>query len=493
MEWVNLFPRAKLHHLTNSASDHSPLLLRLERRVSKKKMKKLFKFESMWLKEHQCEEIVQNAWSDGVMVQSEFVLVSCINHCRMRLEAWNKNVFGHVGRKINELQKHLEWLELQPASLGNIQDMRNTRMELNKWHEKEDAMWYQCSRINCFRDGDRNTSYFHAKASARLKKNQIDGLLDAQEAWQEDEGKVGDIVEEYYTALFTTNHPTDFNEILEAIQPKVTPQMNQSLDKAFTVSEVHAALKQMHPLKAPSPDGMPPLFYQKFWRIVGDVVTKTILDFLHHGLYPPNFNETHIVLIPKVKEPKRVTDFRPISLCNVVFRITSKVIANRLKKILPSIIGDTQSAFVHGRLITDNVLVAFETMHHINGKMGGKRGEMALKLDMSKAYDRVEWLCLEKIMAKLGLGEKWRSLIMKCVTSVSNSVKINGKPRGKIIPSRGIRQGDPLSPYLFLLCVEGLSALIKKSMDMGEMEGITICRGAPCLLHLFFANDSIIF
>ena len=238
---------------------------------------------------------------------------------------------------------------------------------------------------------------------------------------------------------------------------------------------------------------MPPLFYQKFWRIVGDVVTKTILDFLHHGLYPPNFNETHIVLIPKVKEPKRVTDFRPISLCNVVFRITSKVIANRLKKILPSIIGDTQSAFVHGRLITDNVLVAFETMHHINGKMGGKRGEMALKLDMSKAYDRVEWLCLEKIMAKLGFGEKWRSLIMKCVTSVSYSVKINGKPRGKIIPSRGIRQGDPLSPYLFLLCVEGLSALIKKSMDMGEMEGKTICRGAPCLSHLFFANDSIIF
>ena len=84
-------------------------------------------------------------------------------------------------------------------------------------------MWYQRPRINWFRDGDRNTIYFHAKASARLKKNQIDGLLDAQEVWQEDERKVGDIVEEYYTTLFTTNHPTDFNEILEAIQPKVTP------------------------------------------------------------------------------------------------------------------------------------------------------------------------------------------------------------------------------------------------------------------------------
>ena len=170
VEWVNLFPRAKLHHLTNSASDHSPLLLHLERRVSKKKMKKLFGFESMWLKEPQCEEIVQKAWSDGVLGQSEFPLVSCLNHCRMQLEVWNKTVFGHMGRKINELQTHLEWLELQPASPGNIQDMRNTRMELNNWHDKEDAMWYQRSRINWFRDGDRNTSYFHAKASARPKK-----------------------------------------------------------------------------------------------------------------------------------------------------------------------------------------------------------------------------------------------------------------------------------------------------------------------------------
>ena len=94
--------------------------------------------------------------------------------------------------------------------------MRDTRMELNKWHEKEDAMWYQRSKINWFRDGDKNTSYFHAKASVRLKKNQIDGMLDSQEIWQEDEGKVGDIVE-YYTALFTTNHPTEFNEILQAM------------------------------------------------------------------------------------------------------------------------------------------------------------------------------------------------------------------------------------------------------------------------------------
>ena len=188
-----------------------------------------------------------------------------------------------------------------------------------------------------------------------------------------------------------------------------------------------------------------------------------------------------------------MSDYRPISLCNVVFRITSKVIANRLKKILPSIISDTQSAFVQGRLITDNVLIAFESMHHIHHKKGGKKGEMALKLDMSKAYDRVEWGCLERIMTRLGFEEKWRSLIMRCVSSVSYSVKINGKPKGHIIPTRGLRQGDPLSPYLFLLCAEVLSALIKKAVDNGEMEGLSICRNGLKISHIFFADDNIIF
>ena len=122
----------------------------------------------------------------------------------------------------------------------------------------------------------------------------------------------------------------------------------------------------MFPLKVPGPDSMPPLFFQHFWPKVGEEVTKTVMDFLNSGIVPPNFNETHVVLIPKCKEPKKITDFRPISLCNVAYKIASTAIANRLKKIIPSIISDTQSTFVHGRLIIDNVLVAFETMHHIS-------------------------------------------------------------------------------------------------------------------------------
>ena len=299
-------------------------------------------------------------------------MVACLNACRSQLDAWNKVEFGHVGRMIAELQKHLEWLELQPSSPSTIQDMRRTRIELSCWHEKEDTMWHQRSRINWFQSGDRNTGFFHAKASSRQKKNQMEGLVDAQGVWQEDEEIIGGIVLDYYTDLFTSNNPTGFDEILEAVQPRVTSSMNQKLTMEFTADEVNVALKQMYPLKAPRLDGMPHLFFQHFWPKIGDVVTRTILDFLNLGLTPPNFNETDIVLIPKVKEPKMVIDYRPISLSNVVFKIASKAIANRMKKILHSIISDTQSAFMHGRLITDNVLVAFEAMHHINRRKGGK-------------------------------------------------------------------------------------------------------------------------
>ena len=269
--------------------------------------------------------------------------------------------------------------------------------------------------------------------------------------------------------------------------------MNSSLIKEFHAGEVHKALKQMYALKAPGPDGMPPIFFQNFWPIVGSLVFKTVLDFLNHGITPPKFNETHIVLVPKTKSPKNVTEYRPISLCNVIYKLASKTLANRLKKILPSIISDSQSAFVNGRLITDNVLVAFETTHHINLRKSGAIGEIALKLDMSKAYDIVEWACLDKIMEKLGFHSRWKGLMMQCISSVTYAIRINGKPSGQIFPSRGLRQGDSLSPYLFLIFAKGLSALIKKASVDGLLGGISVCRRGPSLSHLFFADDSLIF
>ena len=118
---------------------------------------------------------------------------------------------------------------------------------------------------------------------------------------------------------------------------------------------------------------------------------------------------------------------------------------------------------------------------------------MALKLDMSKAYDRVEWVFLEKIMLTMGFHCKWVALMMECVRSVSYSVLINGDPKGYFHPSRGLRQGDPISPYLFLLCAEGLHALLTRATVSRQLKGISISRGGPKLTHLFFADDSVLF
>ena len=144
----------------------------------------------------------------------------------MKLDAWNKLEFGHVSRTIAELQNKLEWLEKQPFSPKLSTSLKTTRIELNCWLEKEDEMWRQRSHINWLQSGDRNTIFFHEKALARYKKNLIEGLLDAEGKWQEDEGKIEDIVVDYYNNLFTSNSPTDVTEIFEAVMYKVSPNMN---------------------------------------------------------------------------------------------------------------------------------------------------------------------------------------------------------------------------------------------------------------------------
>ena len=164
-----------------------------------------------------------------------------------------------------------------------------------------------------------------------------------------------------------------------------------------------------------------------------------------------------------------MADFRPISLCNVIYKIISKVLANRLKLILPKIISPTQSAFIPGRLIADNVLVAYETSHAMHIRRKGKKGALALKLDVSKAYDKLEWSFLKGMMIKLGFSEVWVDKVMRCVSTPSFSVRIYGKAYGNVIPSRGLRQGDPLSPYLFLICAEGFTSLLAKAKLDGKL------------------------
>jgi hypothetical protein len=311
--------------------------------------------------------------------------------------------------------------------------------------------------------------------------------------WTTSEGQVPQLFVNYYSNLFMTSNPALVELVVENIVPSVTTEMNSRLISVFTADEVVQALKQMAPLKAPGPDGLPPVFYQRYWHLIGEDITEAVLASLNSGQILKAVNHTYVTLIPKVKNPEVVAEFRPISLCNVIYKIISKVLANRLKTILPHIVSESQSAFVPGRLITDNILVAFETLHHMQHQTRGNSGSMALKLDMSKAYDRVEWQYLKCVMERMGFHHKWVSTIMECISTVSYSILVNGEPHGYIQPTRGLRQGDPLSPYLFLLCAEGLHSLIHKAKVAGDLQGVSISRGGPKLTHLFFADDSLLF
>ena len=242
-----------------------------------------------------------------------------------------------------------------------------------------------------------------------------------------------------------------------------------------------------------SRDGYNAGFYQQHWDIIGLEVCKAILYSLNNVVIDGDLNFTFLALIPKTKNPDYVTEFHPISLCNVKYKIISKVLANRLKVILPQIISQFQSVFIPGRLITDNVLAAYETLHTLHSKLRGKKGYMAVKIDMNKAYDKVEWDFLGEAMKKLGFAEKWIKLIMMCITTAHYVVLVNGEPMGLIHSTRGIRQGNPISPYLFLICAEVLSSLLLKAEGKGVLRGVPTSKKGPRLNHLFFADDSLLF
>lgn len=217
-----------------------------------------------------------------------------------------------------------------------------------------------------------------------------------------------------------------------------------------------------------------------------------VLNVLNTNASLSDINNTYITLVPKVKMPNRMKDFSPISLSNVAYKLVSRVLANRLKIVLHQIISENQSAFLLKRLITDNVLVASELMHYLDHKKSGKDGYMAVKLDMSKAYDRVEWEFFEKVMRMMGFHEKWVGWVLKCITTITYFVLINGEAHGKITSTRGLQQGDSLLSYLFLLCTKAFSALITDASNRQSINGASICKGCPRVTHLLFADDSLL-
>ncbi|XP_016192574.1 uncharacterized protein LOC107633463 [Arachis ipaensis] len=272
------------------------------------------------------------------------------------------------------------------------------------------------------------------------------------------------LVETHFTKLFTSEGDRNMEDCIRDISTRVTREMNDDLMGKIKDEEIKDAVFNMGSLKAPGPDGL-----------------------------PEDIGETIVVLIPKVRQLERLNHLRPISCCNFIYKIMTKVLVGRLRKVLDVIISPVQSAFIKGRLIQDNIVVVQEVFHKLNGKGNNGSNDIAIKLDMNKAYDRLEWNFLQRVMEKFGFSREWVKLMMSCVKSTTYRFKINGKLSAKIHPQRGLRQGDPLSPYLFIIAAESFTVLMERALTDNLISEIRLAPTAPVITHLLFADDCIIF
>lgn len=491
--WSNLFPFASVEHLTAVKSDHNPILLlnELESTNLRFALKKPFRYECAWETDTRFQTVVEEAWRGGGAALSVADIAGKLELVAATFNRWGRSTFGSVRLELRQLRAQLTTLRADPMRTGPGEEERKVEERMIELCYREEIMQRQRSRVTWLSEGDNNTQFFQRKASARRAKNRITQLERVDGSTCTDLSELADMAKEFYGNLYTSEGTIGMEEVLSHIPVRVDALMNARLNAEYSKNEVKEALFQMFPTKAPGPDGFPAHFFQRHWELCGDEVTRMIIRVLSGEDSPEDINKTFIVMIPKIASPKVLGQFRPISLCNVIYKIASKVLANRLKDILPNVISEEQSAFVPGRLITDNFITAYECLHYMKTRRVKGNRFCALKLDMMKAYDRLEWPYLRAVMIKLGISPRFTDTIMRCVSSVSFSVLFNGGILDAFRPTRGLRQGDPISPYLFLLAAEGLSCILKAQGD--GVRGVSVAPKAPLVNHLLFADDSLLF
>ncbi|KAL2893324.1 LINE-1 retrotransposable element ORF2 protein [Bienertia sinuspersici] len=383
-----------------------------------------------------------------------------------------------------------EALHKEPLNTELMQKERDAFSKYVQAHKNYMRYLRQKAKASWIKEGDDNTALFHSCIRKRILQNNVYAIRDMGGVMQDTpEGIQGAFVDYYKELLGKAKEGrTQVHSEIIKKGPVLQEDQKRKLVQPFTKEEVRKAIFSIPGNKSPGPDGFGTHFYKQNWDLIGEEVTNAILDFFESGKLLKEVNNTFLVLIPKVSKPLDVSEFRPIACCNTIYKGITKLLCSRLKEVLPDLISENQGAFVHGRYIVHNIMVCQDLVRRYGRKNNSP--SYMIKLDLRKAYDTVEWNFIEEMLREMCFPNLFTEWIKECFTSPSFSLVLNGSPNGYFKSCRGLRQGDPLSPLLFVLGMEYLSRILNNLHDDSTFKFHPRCKGIK-LTHMCFADDLI--
>jgi exonuclease III len=485
--WNDIWGNVSLWGLKRDVSDHCPIIVKYD---GNDWGPKPFRFNNFWLNNKAFPKVVEEAWNSFQVSGSKgYVLKEKLKLLKGTIRQWNKDVYGKVDHKIEMITEEIETLELK-CEFDGLEEadllLRKEKFD-NLWMllKSKDCMEFQKSRSRWLREGDANSRFFHACVKSRKRSNSIVALKKGR-SWLshpvEVKAEVVDYFQNHFQEVAWVRPKLDGIEFAHLIDVQ-----REGLESSFLEDEVAAVIVDSDGNKSPGPDGFNFNFFKKFWGLLKKDILLLFDDFHSSSRLPHSFSSYFITLIPKVSNPHSISEFRPISLLGSLYKLFAKVLAVRLGKVMDSIISKSQSAFIKGRFLADGVVVLNEIVDY--AKRSNKEC-LILKVDFEKAYDSVSWDFLDYMLGRFGFGTKWRAWMKRCVCSGNLSVLVNGSPTEQVNITRGLKQGDPLAPFLFLLVAEGLGSLMTKAVSLCFFKGFKL-NSDILISHLQYADDTI--
>ena len=489
LDWIQKVPDMKQWSLQKGLSDHCPIVLGVE---SIDWGPTPFRFYNKWLEDADLMEVMDGAWkfepgplNAGFRIKKKLQYTKGVLKRKVKEKMEEGTNTVSLGAQINSLDLKEE---LQDLDEEERLERNRLRAELWKTVRFEEISWRQKSRIKWLKEGDKNTAFFHSIAMSRKRSNFL-GFLNFNGRVLKEPRAIREEVKNHFKDHYESMGQCFFS-MDNYVFSRLDPETARDLESDFSEEEILGALEECNEDRAPGPDGFNFGFIKKRWRVIKQDIMDFLNDFCMSGKLAKGLNASFIALIPKIQAPTVLGDFRPISLIGCIYKLLAKILANRLRSVANILVNPQQSAFVKGKNILDSILVASEVVHSMRNS---RRGGFLFKVDFEKAYDSVNWDFLMVVMDKMGFGVKWRGWIYECISTVTLSVLVNGSPTEEFNMSRGLRQGDPLSPLLFNLVATGLSLLISKATSMDLLKGIPVAEGGIAITHLQYADDTLLF